>query len=168
MKRSAAHPAIAETQAPPVKRDFLLRRIISDIYTTFWMIWATIFAFPLLSYMPSWLVARPHRPYDQIYASLPPISTFSERSSIISDPLTVTFEVWRPNPLWKRRAPGPPDFHICVVDGREEFPSLAQLEQLYNAVAQKDPVGGKGGKVVLAVVDNGVSNYMTLGHSLLP
>ena len=117
--------------------------------------------------MPSWLVARPFRPYDRIFASLPPISTFSESSSAVTCPLTVTFEVWRPNPQWKRRAPGPPDFHICVVDGRETFPSLARLEHLSNSVARKDPIGGKGGgKVVIAVVDNGVSNYLTLGDSL--
>jgi len=167
LKRSAPAPAIEEAQPAPLKRDFSFRRLMSDIYATFWIIWATILTFPLLSYMRSWLVARSHRPYDRIYASLPPIPTFSAYSSEISHPLTVAFEVWRPNPQWKRRAPGPPDFHICVVDGREEFPSLAHLEQLYNSVAHKDPVGGKGGgKVVLAVVDNGVSNYMTLGDGL--
>lgn len=149
------------------KRDSSWRQIILDIYTTFYALLVSIWAFPLLQYMPSWLVARPHRPYHPIYASLPPISTFSESSSAVTRPLAVTFEVWRPNPQWKRRAPGPPDFHICVVDGRGTFPSLAQLEQLYNSVAQNDPVGGKGGgKVVIAVVDNGVSNYMTLGDGL--
>jgi hypothetical protein len=122
----------------------------------------------LLIYLPSWLVARPHRPYDAIYATLPPIGTFSETTRQSTLPsLKIAFEVWRPNPLWKRKTPGPPNFHVCVVQGRQDFPSLAELEDLYNSVAQKSPLGGKNGKVVLAVVDNGVSNYLTLDEKLL-
>jgi hypothetical protein len=122
----------------------------------------------LLYRLPAWLVPRRHRPYDAIYASLPPIATFSEISSSKSiEDLTISFEVWRPNPQWKRKSPGPPDFHVCVLDGRDQFPSLAQLENLYNSVAQKYPLGKKAGKVVLAVAEKGVSNYMTLDESLI-
>jgi tRNA-splicing endonuclease subunit Sen54 len=119
----------------------------------------------LVQYFLSCVRPRPHRPYDAIYATLPPISSFSETMSN-NDQLSIAFEVWRPNPSWKRKSPGPPDFHICVVDAREQFPSLAQLEQLYNSVAEKYPLGGKNGKVVVAVVDNGVSNYLTLDNNL--
>ena len=123
----------------------------------------------LLHYLPSWLIPRPYQPYDAIYASLPPVATFSEISSTKSmeNPLTIAFEVWRPNPQWRRKSPGPPDFHVCVLDGREQFPSLAQLENLYNSVAQKYPLGKEAGKVVLAVVEKGVSNYMSLDDSLV-
>lgn len=125
--------------------------------------------FLLFRYLPAWLVPRPHRPYDAIYASLPPIASFSETSTTksIEDPINIVFEVWRPNPQWRRKSPGPPDFHVCVLDGRDQFPTLAQLENLYNSVALKHPLGMKAGKVVLAVVENGVSNYMTLDDSLL-
>jgi hypothetical protein len=124
------------------------------------------FLISLLFYLPSWLIGQAYQPYDVVYASLPPISSFSQSSSIAA-PLTLAFEVWRPNPRWKKRAPGPPDFHICVIDGRMQFPPLAQLEQLYNSVASKHSPDGRPGKVVLAVVDNGVSNYLMLDEKLL-
>jgi hypothetical protein len=102
------------------------------------------------------------------YSDLPPIQSFSELSTEpLPNHLTITFEVWRPNPNWKRRSPGPPDFHICVIDGHEPFPSLMQLEDLYNSVANIYPIGTKGGKVVLAVIDSGVSNYLILDSNLL-
>jgi hypothetical protein len=141
-----------------------------EMYVTFASIIFSLYLFLLriLDYFPSWIVPQPHRPFDTIYASLPPIGTFSDSSShSIANPLTIAFEVWRPNPQWRRKSPGPPDFHVCVLNGREPFPSLAQLELLYNSVAQKHPLGGKNGKVVLAVVDNGVSNYLTLDEKLL-
>jgi hypothetical protein len=122
----------------------------------------------ILQYLPSWLVPQPHRPYDTFYSNLPPIQSFSELSvEPLANTLTIAFEVWRPNPNWKRRLPGPPDFHICVVDGREPFPSLVQLENLYNSVASMHHIGAKGGKVVIAVVDCGVSNYLILDSNLL-
>ena len=136
----------------------------------------TVFTFTisLLNYLPSWLTTRSHSPFDKYYASLPPIETFTPSSlsgtseSLISAPLSISFEVWRPSPTWKRKSPGPPDFHICVVDGRDPFPSLEQLEGLYNSVARKFPLGGKkGARVVVAVVDCGVSNYLTLDEGLL-
>jgi len=143
----------------------------SQIYTGFTniLLYLYVFLLSLLHYFPSWLVPRPHRPYDALYATLPPIATFSEYSSnnLIPNPLTIDFEVWRPNSQWKRKSPGPPDFHVCVLDGRDPFPSLAQLEFLYNSVAKKHPLGGMNGKVVLAVVDWGVSNYLTLDENLL-
>ena len=79
----------------------------------------------------------------------------------------MAFEVWRPNPLWKRKNPGHPDFHICVVDAREQFPSSVKLEYMYNTIAQTHPLGGKFGRVVIAVVDRGVSNYLTLDENFL-
>lgn len=141
-----------------------------EVYAVFASMFVHIVALlvTLLQHLPLWLIRRPHRPYDAAYASLPPIATFSDSYNLsIPSPLAIAFEAWRPNPKWKKRSPGPPDFHICVVDGREPFPSLAQLEHLYNSVALKHPVGRKSGKVVLAVVDKGVSNYMTLDDTLL-
>ena len=133
------------------------------------LVYLYILVASLIRSLPSWLIPRPHQPYDAIYATLPPISSFSEpfpKSTDISR-LHIDFEGWRPNPAWKRKSPGPPDFHICVLDARDRYPSLAQLEDLYNNVAQRHPIGEKGGKVILAVVDNGVSNYLSLGDNLL-
>jgi len=83
------------------------------------------------------------------------------------DALEIHFEVWCPNPQWRKKAPGPPDFHICVLDGREDFPSLSQLEHLNNSVSQKHQIGKTGGKIVLVVVDKGITNYLTLDEKLL-
>jgi hypothetical protein len=121
----------------------------------------------LAAFLPLWLFPRPYRPYDQVYRSLPAIATFSEPVLFTNlPPLKISFEVWRPNPQWKRKTPGRPDFHVCVVDGRSQFPSLGHLEELYNSVAEKHSLGARNGKVVIAVVDNGVSNYMTLDEHL--
>jgi hypothetical protein len=123
----------------------------------------------IFSYLPSWLTSRPHRPYDHIYATLPPIATYStflSKPPPSSPPLKISFHAWRPSPQWKRRAPGPPDFYISVLDSREPFPSLQQLEGLYVSVAQEFMVGKETGKVVLAVVDCGVSNYIALDDML--
>lgn len=155
----------------PLTKTSSLRQSTSEMYAglTRIIVYISTFLLALLNYFPSWLVPRLHRPYDAIYASLPPIATFSEFSSskFISNPLSIAYEVWRPNPQWTRKSCGPPDFHVCVLNGREKFPSFAQLELLYNSVAKKHPLGGRNGKIVLAVVDCGVSNYMTLDENLL-
>ena len=145
-----------------------------NLFLFFTTLIPTLFTFTisLLNYLPFWLTLRSHSPFDKYYASLPPIETFTPSSlsrtseSLLSTPLSISFEVWRPSPTWKRKSPGPPDFHICVVDGRDPFPSLEQLEGLYNSVARKFPLGGKGARVVVAVVDCGVSNYLTLDEGL--
>jgi hypothetical protein len=140
---------------------------ISGILLSIFSYMSTIFQ--LFHRLPSWIVPRSHSPYDSFYSSLSPIQSFSELSD--EDPeegaLSISFEVWRPSPNWKRKSPGPPDFHICIVDGREPFPSLSKLEGLYSSVARVHPIGAKGGKVVIAVLDCGVSNYLALDSNLL-
>ena len=126
------------------------KHLPSEIYASLTNIGVYIYTFLLLLLhsLPIWLVPQPHRPYDAIYASLPPIGTFSEISSTksIEDPLTIAFEVWRPNPQWKRKSPGPPDFHVCVLDGRDRFPSLAQLETSLQLCRTKIPPWKEGWK----------------------
>lgn len=157
-----------------IPKDPVWQKLVNMLlfFTTFI---STLFTFTisLLNYLPSWLTPRSHSPFDQYYASLPPIGTFSPSAlsktceSKSSTSLSISFEVWRPSPTWKRKSPGPPDFHICVVDGRDPFPSLEQLEGLYNSVARKFALGGKkGARVVVVVVDCGVSNYLTLDEGL--
>jgi len=139
--------------------------LVFHIVLFFQRVFATI-----TSSLPTWLVARPLRgPYDWIYATLPRIQTYStssKPSSLRSTSLQIAFQAWRPSPAWKRRVPGPPDFHVCVLDSRDPFPTLRQLEELYVSVAREHPVGKGLGKVVLAVVDCGVSNYLSLDDIL--
>jgi tRNA-splicing endonuclease subunit Sen54 len=140
-----------------------------NIYTVFVQILLFLphFLITVLSVLPTWFVPhRPHRPYNKIYATLPPISTYSTLSEGYSTDLKIALHAWRPSPQWKRRAPGPPDFHICVLDSRDPFPSLHQLESLYASVAQEHQVGKGRGKVLLAVVDRGASNYISLDDTL--
>jgi len=145
-----------------------IRRITHQVMTALGFSLFTLAA-TLLRFLPQWLISRPHRPYDHLYASLPAISTFSESFPRQKElyKLQVDFEVWRPSPTWRRKSPGPPNFHVCVLDARQSFPRLAQLEELYNTVASRHPLGPHAGKIILAVVDNGVSNYLSLDHNLL-
>jgi hypothetical protein len=158
--RSSTKDAIFLLLQLPYKAHLVMTSLILKL-------WLSIGAF--LRSLPAWLVPRPHQPYDAMYARLPPISTFSEPLSNTPSlsRLKVDFEVWRPSPTWKRKSPGPPDFHICVLDARDRFPSLAQLEDLYNDAAKRHTIGEKGGQVILAVLDNGVSNYLRLSDNLL-
>ena len=168
--RQPTIPELNPSAITQVQKINIWRQRASELYTSLTMFITNtlvLLAF-LFNFLPSWLVSKPHQPYDAIYSSLPPIDTFSEitEDSLI-DSLRISFQVWRPHPMWKRKPPGPPDFHICIVDGHTPFPNLSQLEELYNSVAKSYPLGGKNGKVVLAVVDNGVSNYLTLDDTLL-
>jgi hypothetical protein len=142
---------------------------LSNVYTILLQILCFLphFLLAIVSLLPSWFIPHsPHSPYDKIYATLAPISTYSTLSKGYSTDLKIALHAWRPSSKWKRRAPGPPDFHICVVDSQNPFPSLHQLESLYASVAQEHQVGKGKGKVLLAVVDRGASNYISLDDTL--
>ena len=119
--------------------------------------------------LPILPLRRRKAPFDHFYRSLVAIETFSEFSSNanVTNPLSITFEVWRPSPQWRRKSPGSPDFHVCVLDARAPFPSLYQLQTLYNSVKSTYLLEANDGRVVLAVVDKGVSNYLTLDNTIV-
>ncbi|KAK6540411.1 tRNA-splicing endonuclease subunit sen54 [Orbilia ellipsospora] len=89
----------------------------------------------------------------------------------------ITFQVWKPRPNFRKSAPGPPDFYICVVSTKDtRLPSLVQIEGLLEGIPDEEGLEGapkglyqglKEGKksVVLAVVDTGVISYMRYSDS---
>ena len=86
-------------------------------------------------------------------------------------PLRPCFYVWKPNSLFKKSAPGPPDFRVAVLNAREDsFPSLEQLDGLLQSVPYNCPSSSMGQpgqrlkhgyrNVILAIVDQGVVSYL--------
>ena len=86
-------------------------------------------------------------------------------------PLRPCFYVWKPNSVFKKSAPGPPDFRVAVVNAREDpFPLLEQLDGLLQSVPYDSPPSSMGQpgqrlkhgyrNVILAVVDQGVVSYL--------
>ncbi|KAL9044299.1 MAG: hypothetical protein Q9206_007402, partial [Seirophora lacunosa] len=86
------------------------------------------------------------------------------------------FHVYKSTPAFRKSAPGPPDFHICVLNARQDaFPSVAQLDALLQSVPYAPPPESEGRSyhrlrhgyrnVVLAVVDQGVVSYMRVADA---
>jgi len=129
-----------------------------------------------------------YRSYNDVYRLLsiiplhdPTLSTAGEASqtrepSSLAEskgvrPLRPCFYIWKPNSVFKKSAPGPPDFRVAVLNAREDsFPSLEQLEGLLQSVPYNCPPASMGQpgqrlkhgyrNVILAVVDQGVVSYL--------
>lgn len=85
--------------------------------------------------------------------------------------------MYKPSSSFKKSSPGPPDFHIAVVDGRESsVPTIAQLSALLESTPYDPPPKSmekqvyqrlKHGyrNVILAVVDQGVVSYLRVADA---
>ncbi|KAI4128612.1 MAG: hypothetical protein LQ338_002646 [Usnochroma carphineum] len=113
----------------------------------------------------------PTRPY---HSTTTPASSHPSISSPF--PLRPHFHIYKPTPQFRKSAPGPPDFHICVLNAREDsFPTLSELDELLQSVPYAPPPDTehrsyqrlKHGyrNVVLAVVDQGVVSYMRVADA---
>ncbi|KAI7380713.1 hypothetical protein KC328_g12633, partial [Hortaea werneckii] len=127
----------------------------------------------------------PYRSYADIYRRLALINwhdpTTSHEPSYPHIPSTddafrVTYYVWKPgSKTYKKRDPGPPDFRIAVVNGRETtIPALEQLSALMETVPYDPPRedsqlyqklrwGYKS--VILAIVDQGITSYLRVADA---
>ncbi|KAF2761760.1 hypothetical protein EJ05DRAFT_496659 [Pseudovirgaria hyperparasitica] len=111
-----------------------------------------------------------YRSYKDIYRLLNIVSTHNPTAppsfslpSDIENPFRLTYNVWKPNSNFKKRAPPPPDFRICVIDARNTpVPTLSQLNDLIVTTPYDPPQKDKSleqsmkhghRNVVLAVVD---------------
>ena len=155
---------------------------------TYW--WRTLFAGPtknISDEQSSDRLVHPglYRSYADIYRRLALVAwhdptTFhlqSQEAAALTDAgFRVTYHVWKPgSQTFKKSAPGPPDFRIAVVNGRETtVPSLQQLSALMDTVPytppkedgqlyQKVRYGYKN--VILAVVDQGVVSYLRIADA---
>lgn len=92
-------------------------------------------------------------------------------------PYRIHMYAWKPNTTYKKTAPPPPDYRICVLDARTtSMPTLNQIGDLLDSVPEdsvsKEKVGRleariKHGKrnVILAVVDIGIVSYLRLSDA---
>ena len=106
-----------------------------------------------------------------------PRSTPDNESPSHIHPIRPAFLVWKPShPDFRKTAPPPPDFHIAVVNAREDsFPDYEQLDGLLQEVPY-DPPPSEGGQlygrirqgyrnVVIAVVDQGVTSFVRIADA---
>ncbi|KAL9098226.1 MAG: hypothetical protein Q9163_006076 [Psora crenata] len=103
--------------------------------------------------------------------SQPPSSTLYHSS------IRPTYHVWKPTSTFRKSAPPPPDYRICVLNARTDpFPVLDQLDDLMRYVPYQPPEVGSEGKtyvrlrhgyksVILAVVDQGIVSYVRVGDA---
>lgn len=89
----------------------------------------------------------------------------------------ITYHIYKPgSTTYKKSDPGPPDFRLAVINGREtSVPTLEQLSSLLETMPYDPPLEhvqlyGKlkwGYKnVILAVVDQGVTSYLRVADSV--
>jgi tRNA-splicing endonuclease subunit Sen54 len=89
----------------------------------------------------------------------------------------ITYHVYKPgSTTYKKSDPGPPDFRIAVVNGRENpVPTLEQISSLLETTPYDPPLEnvqlyGKlrwGYKnVILAIVDQGVTSYLRVADTV--
>ena len=88
-----------------------------------------------------------------------------------------SFLAWKPSQHqdFRKTAPPPPDFHIAVVNAREDpFPDYEQLDELLQCVPYAPPSeeGQLYGRlkqgyrsVIIAVVDQGVTSFVRIGDA---
>ncbi|EPS40180.1 hypothetical protein H072_5980 [Dactylellina haptotyla CBS 200.50] len=156
-----------------------------------WRVWGLVGIFGSLftqTFQSGWTSARqgdPFRPmippgayrtYAEMYTRLlvprPPAPKRIEGDAHFN----VTFHVWKPRPNFKKSAPGPPDFHVCVVSTKDtRLPSLLQVEGLFGGIPETEDsekpknmfMALKDGRrgVILAVVDYGVISFMKFSDS---
>lgn len=92
-------------------------------------------------------------------------------------PYRIHFHAWKPNTPYKKTAPTPPDYRICVIDARTTaMPTLTQIGELLDSMPDdfvtKEKVARlenrlKHGRrnVILAVVDVGIVSYLRLSDA---
>ena len=126
-----------------------------------------------------------YRSYAPMYAqlSLIPFHNPTIRSDQIPSPLLhhpplrPTYHVWKPDSSFRKSAPPPPDYRICILDAREDaFPALEQLDDLLQCMPYEPPPRESEGKtyqrlrhgyrsVILAIVDQGIVSYVRVGDA---
>jgi tRNA-splicing endonuclease subunit Sen54 len=83
--------------------------------------------------------------------------------------MEITFDIYKPDPNFSKKSSLLPDFQIIVMDVSEKLPTASQLNDLFQRVEYKDRLGQRKLKdgqnsIILAVLDNGVINYMRLSQ----
>jgi tRNA-splicing endonuclease subunit Sen54 len=118
--------------------------------------------------------------YESIYQRLalipshhPPHEPISLTSDNARLPYRIAYNMWKPQPKFKKSNPPPPDFRIAIVSSRDVgVPTLAQLSALFDSVPVDSTAAGKNmfqklkdgyRNVIVAVVDSGVTSFLKFG-----
>lgn len=154
---------------------------LSSYFSSCWYIWSTIKYYTMNAEDSEYqlVTSKLYRSYDDIYRRLALIPYYDPTTSLsptgfgsITDPaFRVTYHVWKPgSATYKKSAPGPPDFRVAVVNGREtSVPTVEQIGALFDTVPYQPPLESaqlyqklrQGYKsVILAIVDQGVVSYL--------
>src|SRR5690606_14051886 len=83
-----------------------------------------------------------YKSYADVYAKLalipshhPKLGAAVPTSARTEDPYRIAYNVWKPQPHFKKSDPGEPDFRLAVVSARDnDMPTLAQMSALFDAV----------------------------------
>ncbi|KEF53063.1 uncharacterized protein A1O9_10971 [Exophiala aquamarina CBS 119918] len=117
------------------------------------------------------------RSIDGSHSTTAPEPTSAVASRTPQPPYRIHMYAWKPNTTYKKTAPPPPDYRICVLDARSTaMPTLTQIGGLLDSVPEdsvsKEKVGRleariKHGKrnLILAVVDSGIVSYLRLSDA---
>lgn len=83
----------------------------------------------ILQFIPS------YNPYDSINNRI--ISTSKKDQANI---YKLTFNVWKPSVNFSKKNPPMPDFQLCLINSqRQRFPSLSQIQNLFNEINYRFP-----------------------------
>ncbi|KXL50004.1 hypothetical protein M433DRAFT_132476 [Acidomyces richmondensis BFW] len=183
-------PTWADATSPPGPKCFPTRRpwqVGLNNFTRFlWRRWICSQSQKCASKARIGPLVKPglYRSYNDIYHRLEMIKWYDPTSpdnfqhgiSPSTDPqFRITYHVWKPGSAYKKSNPGPPDFHIAVVNGRNtNIPTLEQLNGLLQTAPFEPPEANaqiyqklKHGykNVILAVVDQGVISYLKIADA---
>ena len=131
-----------------------------------------------------------YRSYNDIFRSLALISPDSSQATDMSTntstssqitttapkpPFNISFHIYKANPTFAKSHPGPPSYHICIVDARTtSVPTMTQIGHLLDTMPDHDIREGmrtegkiKLGRrsVLVAVVDQGVIGWLRFSES---
>lgn len=89
-----------------------------------------------IPYTPNWLFSR-FTKQRQLFASLQ-LKMALKTSSPPTNPLQITYDVWKPDPSFSKKSPPIPDFQIVVQDVHlNRFPTLSQAQDLFSRCSYK-------------------------------
>lgn len=136
------------------------------------------------SFHPLHFFTTKYTNYSQIYNSIklipfhsPATPSESSTPSTTTQPLEITFNIWKPSPQFRKTAPPPPNFQVLVRNtNKYSFPTLSQLRSLIsrtNYLGKDAPLDENQqrrlkngyGYVLMAIVDYGIVNFVKVSEA---
>lgn len=154
--------------------------IINKI-NTFLQNWG-IQSFP--SFHPSHFTSSKYINYTQIYNSIKLIPFHKvkdqqqQETPSPSSKISLTFDIWKPDPKFSKKTPPPPDFQVIVKNtNKYNLPTLSQLREIFSNTQYKDKNKNfdeqqqqkrlKNGYryILIAMIDYGIINFVKVSEA---